>query len=108
MAIEFHNAATLPHSAAITDKHVAPATVETLGALPAETTNATAGTTGKNWEIVGGGLGLVASTAGHFYLSCLVPGHLAGGMWDNFVVSPPRPRPRLPSQAHNSRVTGLK
>jgi uncharacterized cupredoxin-like copper-binding protein len=31
---------------------------------------------------------LVASTAGHFYLSCLVPGHLASGMWDNFIVSP--------------------
>lgn len=95
MAIEFRNDSALPHSAAITDKHVAPATVETLGALPAETTNATGGTTGKNWEIVGGGLGLVASTAGHFYLSCLVPGHLASGMWDNFVVSPTATMPSL-------------
>ncbi|MGH2388717.1 MAG: PQQ-binding-like beta-propeller repeat protein [Chloroflexota bacterium] len=87
LAIEFRNDSALPHSAAITDKNVAPATVETLGALPAETTNATSGTTGKTWEIVGSGLGLVTSQAGHFYLSCLVPGHLASGMWDNFIVS---------------------
>jgi PQQ-dependent dehydrogenase (methanol/ethanol family) len=95
LAIEFRNDAALPHSAAITDKHVAPATVETLGALPAETSNATRGTTGKTWEIVGAGLGLVTSTAGHFYLSCLVPGHLASGMWDNFVVSPTATMPSL-------------
>ncbi|MGH2387869.1 MAG: sulfocyanin-like copper-binding protein, partial [Chloroflexota bacterium] len=25
--------------------------------------------------------------AGSFYLDCLVPGHLASGMWDNFVIS---------------------
>jgi PQQ-dependent dehydrogenase (methanol/ethanol family) len=86
--IEFKNLAALPHSAAVTLGNKAPATVLGGALGPVETPNATQGTTGNLWQIIGGGgFPAVLDTAGHYYLSCLVPGHLASGMWDNFVVS---------------------
>jgi hypothetical protein len=96
MFIEFKNDAALPHSAAITTGHVAPATILNGVLGPLATANAKVGTTGKAWQIIGGGgLGVIADTAGKFYLSCLVPGHLQSGMWDNFVVSPTATAPAL-------------
>ena len=43
----------------------------------------TTGTTNKAYTLIG----FDADHAGKFYLICDVPGHLASGMWDNFVVS---------------------
>jgi len=81
--IEFKNLAALPHSVAIADGHTAPAKLETFGFGPVLSANATAGTVSKNWQL----LGFDADHSGTFYLDCFVPGHLASGMWDNFVVS---------------------
>ena len=81
--IEFKNLAVLPHSLAIADGHTAPAKLETFGFAPVASANVTAGTVSKNWQL----LGLAADHAGTFYIDCLVPGHLASGMWDNFVIS---------------------
>ncbi len=87
--IEFKNNAALPHSAAVTYTNK-PSTKVLASALgPVQSANPIAGTTGKNWQVLGGGFGnIVLDQAGHFYLSCLVPGHLQSGMWDNFIVSP--------------------
>jgi PQQ-dependent dehydrogenase (methanol/ethanol family) len=95
MVIEFTNKAALPHSAAITYGHVAPAKVWSSALGPIETADPIKGNTGNTWQIIGGGLTVAADTAGHFYLSCLVPGHLQSGMWDNFVVSPTANAPSI-------------
>jgi len=81
--IEYKNLAALPHSMAIADGHTAPAKLETFGFAPVTSANVIGGTINKNFQL----LGMVADHAGSFYLDCLVPGHLASGMWDNFVVS---------------------
>jgi PQQ-dependent dehydrogenase (methanol/ethanol family) len=82
--IEYKNMAGLPHSVAVADGHMAPAKVEYFGGIfPAESANANLGIVTPNWQL----LSFNADHPGHFYLDCLVPGHLTSGMWDNFVIS---------------------
>ena len=96
MVIEFKNDAALPHSAAVTYTNKPGTKVWASGLGPVESPNPIAGTTGKSWQLVGGGIGnIVLDQAGHFYLSCLVPGHLQSGMWDHFVVSATAKAPSL-------------
>lgn len=96
MVIEFRNDAALPHSAAVTYTNKPATGVVSTALGPIQSPNPIAGTTGKGWQLVGGGIGnIVLDQAGHFYLSCLVPGHLQSGMWDNFVVSPTAKGPSI-------------
>jgi sulfocyanin len=81
--IEYQNKAALPHSLAITTTHTSPPALEPFGFAPVLSHNAFAGEVGGNWQL----LGFNSNHAGKFYFSCLVPGHLASGMWDNLVVS---------------------
>ncbi|MDB5058490.1 MAG: putative pyrrolo-quinoline quinone [Chloroflexi bacterium] len=81
--IEYQNKAALPHSLAITTTHTTPPSLEPFGFAPVLSHNAFAGEIGGNWQL----LGFNSNHAGKFYFSCLVPGHLASGMWDNFVIS---------------------
>ena len=81
--LEFKNLAALPHSVAIADGHTSPAKLEFFGFGPVASTNATVGTVSKDWQL----LAFDADHVGHYYMDCLVPGHLQSGMWDNFVVS---------------------
>jgi len=75
----FANTQALPHSLAVINTltygpHVTPLV---------ETPNPTTGLSGTGKQYAG----FTAMAAGKFYLVCLVPGHLAAGMWDNFVIS---------------------
>jgi alcohol dehydrogenase (cytochrome c) len=75
----FANTQALPHSLAV---------INTLKLNPkvvplVETPNPTTGLSGAGKQYAG----FTAAAAGKFYLVCLVPGHLAAGMWDNFVIS---------------------
>lgn len=75
----FKNNQALPHSLAVINTlqpgpHVSPL---------AETPNPIQGLTGTGKQYAG----FTTLEPGKFYLVCLVPGHLAAGMWDNFTVS---------------------
>jgi hypothetical protein len=43
------------------------------------------------WQV----FGFPANKIGHLYMSCLVPGHLQAGMWDNLVISTTQGLPSL-------------
>jgi hypothetical protein len=75
----FQNNQALPHSLAVVNTlqpgpHVTPLT---------STPNPTQGLSGTGKQYAG----FTALEPGKFYLVCLVPGHIAAGMWDHFTVS---------------------
>jgi sulfocyanin len=83
--VSFTNKASLPHSAEIVAYAKTPAAVTSFApALKgASTPNPTAGSpSGKTYKF-----SFTATKAGKFLLVCAVPGHVAAGMWDNFVIS---------------------
>jgi hypothetical protein len=89
---EFRNNAALPHSLALTSGNVAPAKTPAFGYFAVTSSNPTIGSRYRTlWEVDG----FAATNVGHFYMSCLVPGHLESGMWDNFVVSTTQGLPSL-------------
>jgi outer membrane protein assembly factor BamB len=89
---EFRNNAALPHSMAVTSGNVAPAKTPAFGFFPVTSANPIVGSRySTSWEIDG----FAATNVGHFYISCLVPGHLESGMWDNFVISTTQGLPSL-------------
>ena len=84
VTIEYRNLGALPHSLAIADGTTQPVTFETFGFAPVTSPSLVTGSTNKSFVLIG----FDADHAGKFYMICDVPGHLASGMWDNFVVSP--------------------
>lgn len=89
--LEYKNLAALPHSVAIADSQKAPASLETFGFAPVASANPTVGTVSRTWQL----LAFDADHVGHYFMDCLVPGHLQSGMWDNFIVSPTATAPSL-------------
>jgi uncharacterized cupredoxin-like copper-binding protein len=87
----FTNEAALPHSAALTTSTKLPPQMAMIAGAPVETPNATLGiVAGKEQDVTFG-----AVDAGNYDLVCLVPGHLAAGMWDHFTVSASAKAPSL-------------
>jgi sulfocyanin len=83
--VSFTNKASLPHSAEIVAYAKAPASLTSFSAAfkGASSPNPTAGSpSGKTSTF-----SFTATKAGTYLLVCAVPGHVAAGMWDNFVVS---------------------
>ncbi|MGH7610452.1 MAG: sulfocyanin-like copper-binding protein [Candidatus Dormibacteria bacterium] len=79
VVINFQNAASINHSAAI----VSSPSATTPAFAGAQTPNPTTGTApGQSASFT-----FVASGAGSYRLTCLVPGHEQAGMWDSFQVS---------------------
>jgi sulfocyanin len=79
VTVDCNNKATIAHSCAI----VQGKTSTTVAFSGASTTNPTQGIqpgTSQSFTFT-------ASTAGQYNIVCLVPGHEAAGMWDNFVVT---------------------
>jgi alcohol dehydrogenase (cytochrome c) len=83
----FANTQALPHSLAVINTLTYGPKVTPLAATPNPTTGLSG--TGKQYA------GFTAAAAGKFYLVCLVPGHLAAGMWDNFVISATATKPSI-------------
>ncbi len=75
----FKNDQALPHSLAVINSLKIGPDLSPL----AETPNPTVGLSGTASQYAS----FSTVTPGKFYLVCLVPGHLATGMWDNFTVS---------------------
>jgi hypothetical protein len=91
VTFEYKNKAALPHSMAITSGHVAPAKLELFSFSPVASSTPNVGNVGNLWQLVS----MTADHAGHYYMACLVPGHLQSGMWANFVVSSTATTPSL-------------
>lgn len=75
----FKNNQALPHSLAVVNSLKVGPDLTPL----AETPNPTVGLSGVASQYTS----FSAATPSKLYLVCLVPGHLAAGMWDNFTVS---------------------
>lgn len=83
--VSFTNKASLPHSAEIVAFAKTPAAITSVSPVfkGASSPNPTAGSpSGKVYKF-----SFTATKAGKYLLVCAVPGHVAAGMWDYFVVS---------------------
>jgi sulfocyanin len=83
--VNFTNKASLPHSAVIVASAQTPASLTSYSPAfqGASSPNPTAGSpSGKIFKF-----SFTATKAGNYLLVCAVPGHVAAGMWDTFVVS---------------------
>jgi alcohol dehydrogenase (cytochrome c) len=81
---EFSNNSAVPHSLAITKNVKGKPNVLTSGlGAPLETANATAGVRKGVKQL----FSFAVTQPGTYYMACLVPGHLAAGMYDDLVVS---------------------
>ena len=81
---EFSNNSAVPHSLAITKNVKGKPNVLTSGlGAPLETANATAGVRKGVKQL----FSFAVTQPGTYYMACLVPGHLAAGMYIDLVVS---------------------
>lgn len=79
VTMDCDNKSTIPHSCAVV-QGASSTTPEFTGA---ETTNPLTGLQpGSSANFT-----FTASTTGNYRIGCLVPGHMAAGMWDNFNVT---------------------
>jgi sulfocyanin len=85
VTFEFSNTQRIPHSLGVTSNHTGQLNTPVFGFGPVETAGAIAGLKEGLYQVVG--LAANPSVAGNYYLTCLVPGHAASGMWVNFVIS---------------------
>ena len=85
VSITFTNKASLPHSAEIIAYAKTPAALTSVSPAfkGASSPNPTAGSPAGQTST----FSFTATKAGKYILVCAVPGHIAAGMWDNFVVS---------------------
>jgi sulfocyanin len=83
--VSFSNKAPIPHSAEVVGFAKKPASLTTFKPAfkGASSPNPTSGSpSGKTYKF-----SFTAAKTGKYLLVCAVPGHVAAGMWDNFVVS---------------------
>ena len=81
---EFSNASAIPHSLAVTTNTKGKPNLLTSGlGIPLETANATAGVRKGVKQL----FSFAVTKPGTYYLVCLVPGHLAAGMYIDLVAS---------------------
>jgi hypothetical protein len=85
VTFEFSNKSFLPHSMAITSNHSGKLNLPIFGFGPVSTANALGGIKPGAYQVVG--LATDKTDIGSYYLTCLVPGHAASGMWVKFTIS---------------------
>jgi sulfocyanin len=85
VTFEFSNAEKIPHSLGVTSNHTGTLNTPVFGFGPVETAGAIAGIKQGVYQVVG--LTADHTDIGKYFLTCLVPGHAASGMWVNFTIS---------------------
>lgn len=79
VTMDCNNKATIPHSCAVVQGASSTSPIFPGASTSDPTTGLQPNTSGT--------FTFTASKTGHFRVGCLVPGHMAAGMWDNFVVT---------------------
>jgi hypothetical protein len=85
VTFEFSNTQRIPHSLGITSNTAGKLITPLFGFGPVTTANPIKGIKPGFYQIAG--LASTPGEVGKYYLTCLVPGHAASGMWINFVIS---------------------
>jgi hypothetical protein len=85
VTFEFSNKSFLPHSLGVTSNNSGKLNLPVFGFGPVSTADAMKGIKPGVYQVVG--LATDNTDVGKYYLTCLVPGHAASGMWINFTIS---------------------
>ncbi|HEY8286297.1 MAG TPA: PQQ-binding-like beta-propeller repeat protein [Chloroflexota bacterium] len=85
VTFEFSNKSFLPHSLGVTSNNSGKLNLPVFGFGPVSTADAMKGIKPGVYQVVG--LATDKTDVGKYYLTCLVPGHAASGMWINFTIS---------------------